>query len=72
MTPCRPGLIALTVLLPFATLVAYAQTSLGTSSLGGTVTDSSGLLIPNARVELTDTEHGLTREALTNDGGSYV
>ena len=67
-----PGLMALSVLPQFATVGAYAQTSLGTSSLGGAVTDSSGLVIPNARVELTDTEHGVTREALTNEGGNYV
>src|SRR5437868_3976275 len=60
------------ITLQFATIRAYAQTSLGTASLGGTVTDSSGLVIPDAKVELTGVEHGLTREALTNDAGNYV
>jgi hypothetical protein len=51
---------------------ASGQTSLGTSSLGGSVTDSSGLAIPKARIELTDVERGITREVLTNDTGGYV
>ena len=49
-----------------------AQTSLGTSSLGGTVTDSSGLIVPQARIELTDTQRGVKRNAVTNDSGNYV
>src|SRR5438270_12514213 len=60
------------ITLQFATIRAYGQTSLGTASLGGTVTDSSGLVIANARVELTDVEHGVTRETATNEAGNYV
>lgn len=48
------------------------QTSLGTSSLGGTVSDSSGLAVVGASVELTDVTRGLHRTAVTNDSGNYI
>src|SRR3954453_20852039 len=49
-----------------------AQTSLGTSSLGGTITDSSGAFVPGAQIVLTDVQHGVKRNAFSNDSGNYI
>src|SRR6478672_6070057 len=62
--------IALIALL--AAVAAIAQTSLGTSSLGGTVTDDSGAFVPGAQIVLTDVQHGVKRNADSNDSGNYV
>ena len=55
-------------LLLAATL--YAQTSTGEFS--GSVTDSSGAIIPHARVVATSVETGAAREVATDSNGSYV
>ena len=51
-----------------STLLAQG-TDLGT--IRGTVTDSSGALIPNAQVEITDLSTGTVHKATTNDHGEY-
>src|SRR5579863_7655818 len=38
----------------------------------GTVTDSSGSVVPNVTVTLTQTETGEARTSTTNDTGQYV
>src|SRR6185503_17260270 len=50
--------------------VAYAQTSAG--SLGGTITDPNGALIPGARVVATNATTGVNLEVLSTDGGLYL
>jgi hypothetical protein len=45
-----------------------AQTSAG---VNGVVVDSSGAMIPNAQVIVTNRENGATRETTTNEGGAY-
>ncbi|HEU0049569.1 MAG TPA: carboxypeptidase-like regulatory domain-containing protein, partial [Nitrososphaera sp.] len=48
----------------------FAQgTDLGT--IRGTVTDSSGAVVPNAKVTVTDLGTGSTRETTTNAQGDY-
>jgi hypothetical protein len=49
---------------------AFAQTS--SSLLQGTVTDSSGALIPNARVVATLANTQTNYSTVTNEGGNYV
>src|SRR5260370_14377211 len=41
------------------------------SDLRGTVTDSTGAVIPGARVTIINTETGVTTELTTNDAGIY-
>src|SRR3954468_16528189 len=48
---------------------AFAQSFRG--AIGGTVTDSSGGVVPGAEVKVTGTENGLVRSGTTNDLGAY-
>ncbi|MFZ0799267.1 MAG: TonB-dependent receptor [Terriglobales bacterium] len=55
----------------FATFLAYAQ-GVGTSGeITGTITDSSGSLVPNTTVNVLDTQTGLKRTAMTNGSGQF-
>jgi hypothetical protein len=47
---------------------AFAQTSAGVKGL---VTDSSGALVPNAEIVVTNLGTGARRQTLTNETGSY-
>src|SRR5947209_989385 len=62
--------IVLAVVLSAATHL-LAQTSSGTSSVGGTVRDPSGRVMSQAHVVLLDKQHGTKRETFTNDEGGY-
>jgi hypothetical protein len=57
------------MLLALSAGLVYAQVD--RASLNGTVTDASGSLVPNARVEIVSPATGLTREALTGPSGVY-
>jgi hypothetical protein len=62
--------------LTFATVsllavVTWGQTA-GTGTITGTVTDSSGAVIPNATVVITNTDTGVVRTIQTNNDGSYT
>jgi hypothetical protein len=58
-------LLGLLVALP----LLHAQ---GLGSISGTVTDSSGAVIPNADVTATQATTGAVSSAKTNEGGEYV
>jgi hypothetical protein len=61
----------LSALLLLSILPAGAQTTtLGT--ITGTVTDSTGAVVPDANVTIKDTATGNTRTATTNSAGRYV
>jgi Carboxypeptidase regulatory-like domain len=49
--------------------MASAQVLYG--SIVGTLTDETGAVVPNATVTVTNTSTGLSRQATTNDAGSY-
>src|SRR5580658_10378009 len=49
----------------------YALAQTVNASLGGTVTDSSGALIPKATVTATGLETGVVTKATTNASGDY-
>ena len=58
------------VLLGSVRPAASAQRTTGT--IRGTVTDTSGAIIPGAQVTVTNTATGFTRTATTNTSGLYV
>src|SRR5438309_9323333 len=62
------ALLSGVVLMPVR---SSAQTSLGTSSVTGTVRDTSSKVVPSARVLLSDKQHGTQRETITNNDGVY-
>ncbi len=51
---------------------ANAQASSSLAEVRGQVTDSTGAVIPNATVTLTDTARGTTRTAQTDANGEYI
>src|SRR5271166_7055970 len=60
------ALFALAVLF---VATAYSQAVNGT--LLGNVTDSSGAIVPNAKVTITQTNTGVIHSAVTNESGNY-
>src|SRR5216684_3105761 len=62
-------LVAVAVSLT-ATGPAYAQAAGAT--LTGTVTDSSGAILSNAQVAMTDVATGVTRTVSSNSAGLYI
>ena len=54
----------------FASLQAFGQGQTGT--FVGTVTDSSGAVLPNVTVTITNRATGVTRTSATNDAGIYT
>jgi hypothetical protein len=64
------GLILLSALLALASIQVFGQGQAGT--LLGTVTDSSGAVLPNVTVNITNTATGVTKTSITNDAGAYV
>jgi hypothetical protein len=50
---------------------AYAQ-AVSTTSIGGTVRDSSGGVLPGVTVTATHGENGLTRTSVTDESGAYL
>ena len=59
---------ALFTLLVFAAPAAFGQNS---ASLGGTIQDSTGAVVPKATVRLTSHEQGTVRSAESNQTGLY-
>jgi hypothetical protein len=64
------GLLAVAIFLSWTTLNAAAQTS-SQGALGGTVTDSSGAVIPGAQVTVTDENTKVQTTHTSNDVGAY-
>ena len=58
------------VLFLLTTFSAWAQTVSG--SIVGTITDSTGAVVPNARIILTEVNTGATRTATSNASGNYA
>lgn len=57
--------------LTIASLAMPAQSQSSRGSVGGTVTDASGAVIPDAKVELTNQKSGVMRSTTTNADGIY-
>jgi hypothetical protein len=63
--------IPLIALLLFGTNLALAQGVGSSGDLRGTITDSSGAVLGNAKVTAVDTQTGLQRSATTDSAGEY-
>src|ERR1700730_3282437 len=63
----RLAVLLLTFFVLFSTH-ALAQEA----TIGGTVTDASGAVVPNATITITNTDTGLGRSLPTNGDGQYV
>ena len=68
----RLRILLLGVLLFFTAFVGLGLAQRSTTSLSGTVTDSTGAIIPNAKVDLTSTAEGFARTDRSNDAGVYL
>ena len=55
--------------LPCDSANIFAQ---ATAQIAGTVKDQSGAVLPGVEVHVTQTDTGVTRDAVTNETGSYV
>jgi carboxypeptidase family protein len=64
-------LALLTLFSILLSVAAFAQTTVGTGSIVGTVTDPSGAVIEGARVEITNTGTGVPVTLTTNSAGAY-
>jgi hypothetical protein len=60
---------ATAALLGIAVVCAYSQAV--NATLLGTITDSSGAVVPNAKVTVTETTTGVSRSGQTNESGNY-
>jgi hypothetical protein len=63
-------LVVLTLLLG-GTSLAWAQLRI-VGAISGTVQDSTGAVVPNARVVMKDTKTGITRETTSSDRGTFL
>lgn len=55
-----------------ALLVPVVATAQGTVTIFGTVTDSSGAVVPGVKITVNNLLTGLTREVVSDDTGGYV
>src|ERR1041385_1007066 len=71
MTRVLRALLNAGVLVLLATSLAFAQAG-ATAQISGTVKDTSGGVLPGVDVTVTQTATGLTRSAVTDEGGNYT
>ena len=64
-------LVVLALLAGFVPGV-QAQLAVTTATLSGSVTDSSGAVVPQATVDLTSTQNGIARHFVTDGAGHYL
>ncbi|MFN7936734.1 MAG: carboxypeptidase-like regulatory domain-containing protein [Bryobacteraceae bacterium] len=60
---------SLLVVMALNAAIAFAQ---GTTQLNGTVTDPTGAAVPNANIELQNTDTGLKRSTSSDASGNYL
>jgi hypothetical protein len=65
------GQLCILALLIVAACSLHAQLA-GTGNIQGTVADTTGAVVANAKVTLTDTASGVQRTALTDNAGVYL
>ena len=69
---CNSRLMRLLCIVVAVLLLARPMLAQTTGTIVGTVTDTSGAVLPNANVTATSNQQGLTRTATTNNAGSYT
>ena len=68
----KMGKLSIGVLMVFlAGPLAWTQ-SLATSKVSGTITDQTGAIVPDAQVQLTETNNGQVHTVKSNSAGSYI
>jgi len=65
-------MIALALLMLAFAVSGWAQTTVGTGSITGTVTDPTGAAVSGAKVVITNTGTGQALNLATNAGGAYA
>src|SRR2546425_9602823 len=65
----RQILIAIATLAALGAVICHAQVATG--NIRGSVTDSTGGVLPNCSVTITHTSTGLARKVVTNEQGDY-
>ncbi len=68
----RCGYTALACLCFLLVSTEYAAAQVDQGSINGTVTDTTGAVVPNAQAILLNTDQGLTLEITTNDSGEFT
>src|SRR4029077_12137608 len=56
----------------YAAVATFAQTTISTGSIQGTVTDPSGAVVSGAKVMVRNKETSQTSETMTNSSGSFA
>ena len=64
------SLLAIIILAFYVASPAHAQVSGAT--LSGTISDSSGAVVPNAKISIRNVETGVTRDATSNNDGFFT
>ena len=64
------GVACLAFILQFGAALGFAQTTQG--QLNGTITDSTGAIIPDASIRITNTGTAVEVETKSNEAGQYV
>ena len=72
MTRRTRTILYLSVYFCLCVLMTFTARAQGLGRISGTVTDSTGAVIPNAKVTVTRTGTGETTTAVTDGAGSYV
>src|SRR5215471_20875415 len=65
----RTFVIAVLLCCGLLSRVVYAQTT--NANLGGTVSDSTGALIPGVSITATNTQTGIVTTVISNEAGAY-
>jgi hypothetical protein len=63
--------LAAVLIMGLLTTPAFAQSQAANGTIEGTVADSSGGVLPGVTVTITNTDTGLARSVVTNEGGQY-
>jgi hypothetical protein len=68
-----PRFFYLVLIIVFTScLVLYAQTTISTGSIQGTITDQSGAVVPTAKVSITNKSTGRVINVSTTSAGTYT